>query len=166
MKTLLELEETQHIDFERRSWRMERAGWLLIALLLAATLAGALGPGLLSSAHARTPGGELELAYPRFLRVRADGRLEIRIREAGAREARLWIAGPWLERVRVLSITPPPTRSELTDGRWTLVFATSKSALRELAIALDVEPQSAGSLAGSVGLDSGAKLDFRTWVYP
>jgi hypothetical protein len=167
VKDLRELESPENLGVERRSWRTERFGWLALFLLIGAALAGLLGPGPLSSLDARTPEGELAISYPRFMRMHAPAAIRIRSREVGAREARIWLSEPWLQGVRVLGIAPPPMRSELTDGRRTLVFATSKgSAASTLQVTLDVEPRSAGSLRGAVGLESGPELHFHQLVYP
>ena len=44
-----DLQIHQDLCQERREWKIQRVGWLLMALMLVAALAGLLGPGPLSS---------------------------------------------------------------------------------------------------------------------
>ncbi len=166
MKDLRELDAPENLAFERRVWRMERAGWLGVALLICAALAGLLGPGPLATSYARTPDGSLAISYPRFLRLRAESRIRVRLRPPPAAEAELRLDGAWISRVRVLAVAPAPTRSELRGDRWSLVFATPGGAPAELDVSIDLEPRSAGWLEGSSALGTGAALRLHQLVYP
>ena len=165
MKELLELESPSNLAFERRSWRIERAGWLAIALLLAAAFAGLLGPGPLSIAELRSADGSLAVSYPRFMRLRATSRVQIRAVAPPGSETKLFLDAAWVDRVRLLGIAPAPARSELDADGWKLVFSTPAAASRPLEVSIDVEPRSWGRLAGRVGLGS-AELRFQQLVYP
>ena len=166
MKDLLELESASNLVFERRSWWVERVGWLALALWIGAALAGLLGPGPLSTVHARTPDGELSVVYPRFMRVRSASQIQLRVRADDAAELQVWLAGSWAARMRPLGISPAPLRSELHGSDWVLVFATPSGSAPELDVSLDVEPRSAGWLDGAVGLATGPRLPLHQLVYP
>jgi hypothetical protein len=166
VKELLELESAQNLAFERTGWRIERAGWVALALLLAAALAGVLGPGPLATRDVRTPDGALAVSYPRFMRMRAESRIRIRLRPPPAADVELRLDGTWLAGVRVRGIAPAPTRSEIHGDRWSLVFATPREAATALEVSIDVEPRSAGRLEGGFALGDGAELRFHQLVYP
>jgi hypothetical protein len=43
-----DLEVEQDLDFQQRTWALERAGWIVMLLIIAAALAGFFGGGPLS----------------------------------------------------------------------------------------------------------------------
>lgn len=93
-----DIEQNDH--FQRAEWRLQRAGWTLMALLVLGTLAGIFGRGPLSRAVASASDGSLEIEYERVQRYEgrtamvlhprggtrdADGRLRIWMDVATAR---------------------------------------------------------------------------------
>src|SRR4029079_12532418 len=56
----------EDMDFQRRSWTVERAGWLILGVVMVAALVGLFGYGPVSKAHLN--GNDLKLSYERFQR--------------------------------------------------------------------------------------------------
>ena len=61
----------QDIDFQQRSWKVQRVGWGLMVLFVLAGLSGLLGTGPLSNVTDGDEGGPLWLEYQRFGRLQA-----------------------------------------------------------------------------------------------
>ena len=61
-----DLEISQDLTFQRRSWIVQRVGWVMLALLILAALGGLFGPGPLSRARAGPHDGPLWVEYQRF----------------------------------------------------------------------------------------------------
>ena len=56
MQRVGDLEIEQDHDFQRRSWRLQRAGWIVLSLVLLAGLLGLFGSGPLAHATVGAPG--------------------------------------------------------------------------------------------------------------
>lgn len=105
------LEVDQDLRFERRVWRIQRAGWVGIALVLLAALSGALGgTGPLAQARVAAPG--LEVSHRRLCRSGAEVELELRLSPAGEGPVRLGIDTAWLSRLEQPALVPAPERVE------------------------------------------------------
>ena len=64
-------------DFEQRSWRVERVGWLVSLAILAVSIAGGLGSGPLSNATASVAG--LTASYQNVVRSHQSAPLTLRV---------------------------------------------------------------------------------------
>jgi hypothetical protein len=163
----LQIEEDH--AFQRRSWRVERAGtWLFIALLAAAA-AGLLGSGPLSHGAAAVPGA-LRVEFQRFSQYQSPDTLRIHV-EPGVtpgRELRLWLDRAYLEGVRLETMVPAPIRVETAADRLTFVFALSEPDV-PFTVNVGLQPQRFGVTRARLGLepaDDGPRLTFRQLVYP
>src|SRR5688572_26815794 len=97
--------QEEDIRFQSLEWWCERAGWLLIAVLLILALAGAFGRGSLS--HRTADAGPGEVRYERFLRRDSPADLEVTL-PTSRDEPRLWIDRAYLKAVGIDSIVPRP----------------------------------------------------------
>jgi hypothetical protein len=66
------MEVNADIEFQRRVWRVQRIGWLIIAAVIVAALLGVFGGGPLS--RAAVQGDGLRLEYERFARLQQSTR--------------------------------------------------------------------------------------------
>lgn len=73
MRGSIQLDEDP--DFQRRSWKVQRAGWAAMALSVAASLAGVFGGGPVSRERAESPDKVWSVEYERFVRRAADTEL-------------------------------------------------------------------------------------------
>ena len=64
-------------DFERKSWRVERIGWLVSLAILAVSIAGGLGTGPISNATASATG--LTASYQHMVRSHQTAPLTLRV---------------------------------------------------------------------------------------
>jgi hypothetical protein len=164
-----DLEVNENIDFQRRIWRFQTVGRVVMALVLVAALLGLLGPGLLSNgASADSPQAELGVKeYERFLRFMKPTTLRIGL-EPGAvteREARVWLDRQYIEGVQIQHITPQPQRVEAGSKGLTYVFNV-EDPNQSTAFSFDLQPQKMGLLQGRVGLEDEEPVSFKQFVYP
>ena len=162
-----DLEIQQDLEFQQREWRMQRIGWVIIALLLLATVLGLLGSGFLSQATAGASGDPLWLEFERFAHLQAPTTVKAHVgANAGAEdEVRLWLNRPYLERVEIQSISPEPDSVEATAGRLIYVFKVAEPN-QPIEVDFYLQPTDFGRLEGQIGLDEGPSLNFNHLVYP
>ena len=153
-------------DHQRREWIFERIGWVLMALLVLAALAGALGPGLLSHAVAGSPHSSLWVEYDRFERHSARARLRVHV--TGEHDTlRIWLAREFLDRIDLRHVDPEPLEVVTARDRQIFVFARAPDA-GPVEVIYHFEPTRIGSVVVRVGLEDASEtsLQFSQFVYP
>jgi hypothetical protein len=162
-----ELELKQDLDFERRSWTIERIGWTVMGLVVLAALTGLFGAGPLSATTAGEKGGPLWLEYPRFGRLKAPLMLRVHLGPNTLQQGpvRLWLGRDYLESVQIEAVTPPPEEVEAGPERLTYVFPVSEPS-RSTAVTFFLKADQIGRQGGCIGLVEGPTLCFRQFIYP
>ena len=160
----LDLELTEDLEFEQREWKVQRAAWFIMALLVTVGLLGLFGAGPLSSRTITSNDGALKLEYDRFERWQAPSTLRVSLRPTGLPTARLWISRDFQEAVKVESIVPPPRSvEERSDG---MVYTFGAPAGEYLTIVFHLQTQKMGSRAIQLRANDGPALQAAHWVYP
>ena len=161
------LEIEQDIDYQRREWAVQRAGWTIIALVIAAAMLGLMGDGPLSRTEVASADGSMRLEYERFARVGDTNFLRLRFRPVIDPEGRyrLWLEGEYQEATRVREASPTPERSEDDQGRVVYVFRSYEPE-RSTEVTFYVQPRRPGLRSGRVGVVGGTFVDFRQFIYP
>lgn len=135
------------LDFDdalqRREVRVQRIGWVLLALIIVAALAGLTGRGPL--AKGRVARGGVDLRWERI--ARRDARSEVRL-DAPAALARdgilpVRIGRAWADDVEIEDVRPEPERVSVADGHVEYLFAVPRGAART-AITFTVRPERMG----------------------
>ena len=157
-----DLEVAEDFAFQRRSWRAQRAGWVLIALIVAAAAAGLMGDGPLSEASVTSGAGVV-----RFERIaRAHAPLEWRVRGAAAANGTLRVAidSALLRDLKVESIVPVPMRLDSGPDRLAYVFHAPPGT--QVDVTLRLRAVAAGRLEGGVALNDGAPASLGILILP
>jgi hypothetical protein len=162
-----DLEIDQDLEFQRRTWMVQRVGWVVMALVALAALLGLLGPGPLSNATAGNQKMPLHVAYNRFVRYQTPTQLRVHLTPETGREgkARVWLSRDYLQGVQVQQVVPTPEGVEIGSDRLTYIFRLSEPS-QPTAITFYVEPEQIGPLSCHIGLGSGPPLSFSQFVYP
>lgn len=156
-----EVESPEAFAFQRRSWAVERAAWLVMGLVVGAGLLGLFGGGPLGERVLR--GNGVELRYEALVRFGTAHVLEMRVASAGG-AARVTLASDYLERMEVESVWPTPEKVEAA-GEWTtLTFASRDPG--PVLVRMAIRPERPGLLDGRLREDGGGALAFRQLVYP
>jgi hypothetical protein len=156
------LEVNQDLAFQRREWVVQRIGWALMFLFVAAAAAGVFGAGAAGNAVAGEPGSELWVDYERFGRRGAP--LLMRVHAvASSGELRLQLDRGYLEGVRVQSVTPEPASTESAGADLVYIFRATPG--QEMAVTFDLHAEQLGSRTVRVQA-GGRRIEFRQFIYP
>ena len=155
----------EDMPFQRRQWRVERIGWVLMTVLIVGALAGLCGGGgpLATTTTASADGG-LRIKHERFARQLASTVLEITAQRANERSLQVQISKSYLNAMAVQSITPEPDSMTSANGAAVLTFARAPAG--EAKIRLKLEPHTAGTLEGWAVVDQGARVQFKHFIFP
>lgn len=161
-----DLQIEQDLEFQRREWRMERAGWVALSSLVIAAAVGVFGDGPLSHASASDASGQLVVRYERFVRASVSSELHVQVASSAANsgEIAMWADPAYLRDVEVSSIVPEPTRVEQVGRRIRYVFAVAPGP-EPSEITLRYKPAHAGRLHGSFGVSEGALVAVRQFAF-
>jgi hypothetical protein len=161
------LEIAQDLDFQRKEWRVQRVGWVVIALLILASLLGLTGSGVLARATVGDAGSPLQLAYSRFDRLEAPTTLDLQI--AGdavtAERVEVWVDRAYLQGVQLERVVPEPEEVQSAGDRLIYVFGVDTPG-QPVTITFDLRHMEFGSKSGQVGLGDEPALSFSQFVFP
>lgn len=151
--------------FEKREWRFERVGWLALAVIAAAALAGFFGNGPLS--HASVSGPNLEVGYQRYARNQGATSLEVAVAPAAfaGGEAEVWLSGAVMRSYEVDRVRPQPATTRNRDGGVAYVFETTDEE-SALEATFTLRPDDIGRQRGAVAAGRGRPVEFAQFVYP
>jgi hypothetical protein len=167
----LTLEIDEDMDFQRRSWRVQRVAWGAMVLLLLAAFAGFLGSGPASRASRAIP-DLLTVEHQRFSRFQSPETLSVQVAPAATRErsVRLWLDRDYVDQSRIESIVPAPVRVDGASDRVVYEFATVTPGM-PLTISFLLQPERVGYARVLLGIEPtpgerGQALKFWQVVYP
>lgn len=160
------LQISDDLSFTKASWKVERAGWLALAALIAAGMLGLLGPGLFSAASAGEIDDPLRVEFERFGHFETEDELTVHLK-TGTRNglACVWIEDRYLDHVEIRQIHPPPSQVRLQDGRKVYSFPLAQESDRT-RVRFDITYKKVGRLAGRLGTPDGPSVEVRQFVYP
>jgi hypothetical protein len=160
------LEIDQDEAFERRSYTVQRAGWILLAVLVVAAAAGLLGSGPLARATMASPGA-FTVEYERLTRYQSSQMLHLYLEPGvtSAREVRVWIDRQFLDSSKIESVVPQPLRVEGAADRLYYVFQMGKPGER-LFVAFTLQAEQIGRVKGRLGVGDTHEVAFTQLVYP
>jgi hypothetical protein len=167
IKKVGDLQINEDMEFQRRSWIIQRIGWAVSALVILLAALGLFGDGVLSDTQAGQKEGALWLEYPRFERFEDEFRIKVYANEGEAKEGelRIQVDRNYLEDIEVNSISPVPD-NEIQDENWiTYVFKTNGGS-SPFAAYFYVIPRKAGPLSGTFQLQNGDPVRFSQFIFP
>jgi hypothetical protein len=151
------------LRFQRRTWRIQRIGWIAFALLVLAGLLGVFGSGPLSRAEATGEGVRIE--YDRFARLQSSATLRITIDPAAVRDGaiRLVLAGDYIHNAQIQYSTLP-VHGIASDG--IVLGAEVGGGALSLIAAVHLTFERAGAMRARIGLVGRRPAELTHWVYP
>ncbi|HWE77462.1 MAG TPA: hypothetical protein VG270_02975 [Pseudolabrys sp.] len=152
----------EDMAFQRRSWMVERAGWVLLAVIALAGLTGVLGNGPLSWAHASA--GALSVSYERFQRATKSSAFVFDVTQQTGDEITLHLGAPFQRNFEFSSIQPPPRRSRTGPQGIDLTFPASGAGRSRIVIW--ARPRRYGLSTITAAAEHAAPASLRVLVYP
>jgi hypothetical protein len=165
LKRVGDLEIAEDMAFQERDWRVQRVGWVVMALIAAAALLGLFGPGLLNRVVETS--GPLEARFRRFERNEAPTSLELSVSGEATRggTVRVWLSREYLSGVDLDQVTPEPARVTSAESRLVYEFPVRPGG-DAIEVSFQFQPARAGVLRGRVGLEGGPSVPVSQFVYP
>ena len=161
------LEIGQDIDFQRKEWRAQRIGWVVMALAVLAALIGLTGNGVLARATAGAPADPIRVEYARFDRMQSPSSLQVEVagEAVTGEQVELWVEWDYLQGVQIERVVPEPESVRGAADDLVYVFAIDEPG-QPLTISFDLRHTGFGAKSGRVALPDGPALEFGQLVYP
>lgn len=161
------LELDQDLEYQRKEWAVQHAGWVVMALSVIAALLGVFATGPLSSTSVSTDNGDVRIEYGRFARHEAFTTLQLTLSPDAVKDGAIQVRAnqAFLDTWSIETITPEPDSTDLTsDGiSWTFSAGDLSEPGR---IELRVKPESIGVGHGRLGLVGRESVAIRQVIYP
>ncbi|MFL5084929.1 MAG: hypothetical protein ACJ8FP_08930 [Xanthobacteraceae bacterium] len=154
----------EDMQFQRRTWLAERIGWIVMAALLVAGLAGIFFHGPLSRTIAKNADESVAIDYERFAHKTALTHFVIRT-SAPLPDHVLVRLGPSFANMHDIdSIEPRPVRS--SGGSYGLEFLFARSSAGDLGVYVAARPKRFGLMSLHVEVEGRGALNIAQLVYP
>jgi hypothetical protein len=147
----------KYFAVQKVEWRIFRACWILMGLVLAGAALGLFGKGLLSNRTYAAQG--VQITYPRFMRIENETELYIRVNEAGS-ETVIGINNDYLRKVRIDQVIPEPRSVQVRDNTLIYRFHPVQNGF----LTFFLRPQRMGSHPLEITV-AGKKLRFHQYIY-
>ena len=158
-----DLELEQDLQYQQRSWMVERVGWIAMSLITIAALLGLTGSGWLSRGKVGQPTDPVWVEYERIGRFQSPEELRIYINQiSSSNQIEIGMSRQYLEDVQIQQITPELDRIEQSSDRLTYIFKGTTPG----AITFYMQPEQVGLVKGSVELEGVQPLAFQQFIYP
>jgi hypothetical protein len=153
------------MSFQRRSWVVERASWILMGGVAVAGGLGLLSHGPLSRTTAPEKNSPISVTYERLERREASSRFTLRAAlPEKSTEAALRLGPDFLAAYEVRTVTPAPLRASAGANGFEGVFATSSTG--EIEVHVTGRAKRFGFVRFAIeapGLDS---VQVRQFIFP
>ena len=166
VKRIGSIEIDQDLDFQRKSWKVQRVGWIIMLLVAFGGLLGVFGDGPFANAtvgDSRT----LSIDYQRLVRLSAEEKLAITMGNVPAGSGStvgVWIDRRWMSRHQVQGIVPEPESTSVAADRVTYHFKTDSRVPSK--VEFDLQTNGIGLIRGRAGIVGGSTVNFNQFSYP
>jgi hypothetical protein len=160
------IELDQDLSYQRKTWKVERVGWAVMALLVGLALLGFLGSGPFSQARRSDESGRLSLVYERLSRHQTSTPLTIEVRgDAVAGSLALFVDREFLAGAELEQTLPQPDHVRIAGDRLVFSFRAERASV-PVVIVFRLRPVTMGLRHGRLGVEGVGSLDFDQWVFP
>jgi hypothetical protein len=156
----------EDLRFQKMTWIVERAGWLVMVVIVIAALAGLFG-GSATREDVRDESGRLRVTYQHFQRHLDPTDLRISVDARGQSLFEVTMDQALASNMEIRTIMPAPLEMQAHNGGMLMKFAASPESEQPAQITITGVPTGFGKLNGRIGLldESGAaQLDI--FIYP
>lgn len=163
----MEIGEAQDTRFQEREWRVQRAGWVALAVFVIGATLGLFGPGPLSLSSVASSEGTLQVQYYRFARLGRDAMVTVTVAPDVVSDGvvDVWWNSPYLDEMKVNGVTPEPDTVTGIDERVRYAFAAQPGD--ELTITFDLTPDGMWSKRAEIAVGDGTeRVTYDQFIYP
>lgn len=150
---------------QRITWAIERLGWLVMAGIVGAALAGFFG-GPATREEVSDGSGRVRVAYRHFQRHLDPTELRLTVDTWGQSVFEITVDRELEKAFEIRTVTPEPIETQAHDGGVLLKFASSAETDAPANITITGVPADIGRVKGAIGLlgQTPARLDI--FIYP
>jgi hypothetical protein len=152
-----------NIAFQRKLWKLERVGWLLLLGLMVFALLGLFSRGPLSTQQRMTADEALQLHYQRFQRQDASDTLRVTLRGAPGETQHLLLEAPFFDTHNIETIQPQPLAAASEYGGLKLTVRLDPEG--QASVHFGLRPQRIGPVHHRVRVGN-QQLTFWQFIYP
>ncbi len=153
--------------FERRWWRIQRIGWVVLTLLILGGVAGLFGHGPLSETTTNPSGSELQVRYDRLARRETPTLLQLRLEKSAiaSGQVRIRLNHTLMDCMQLKQIIPEPLATQpLADGAC-FIFRTDPRCDSATIVFIE-SPTKPGLAESEVAVEGAEPVRFHQFVYP
>jgi hypothetical protein len=154
----------EDMQFQQRTWRAERVGWIVMALLFVAALTGVFIHGPVSRTTARSVDDSLAIDYQRFAHKTALTHFVVRVSPPLPDQVLVRLSPSFADMHDTDSVEPRPIRS--SGGSYGLEFTFPRSAAGDLAVHIAARPKRFGLMSLHVEVEGRGAVNVTQLVYP
>lgn len=140
----------EDMDFQRKTWAVERVGWLVMAAIVVLALLGLFASGPLSTSTAADGSGLLRVEYDRFNRNGAPTTIKLRIDTADEQEARVRLDPRFTESFTIDTVRPRPVEERSGPDGIDMVFRPTEEG--PLTVIMSLTPEGIGPVSSAIGI--------------
>ena len=162
-----QLEVDEDLEFQRRDWIFERAGWVALVLVLIAACAGLFGRGPLSDRSLTAPDGSARVDWARFERHGSPAEFTLTVfrRSPVDTTTRVWLDEGFVAGITLDRVIPQPV-SEATDGGRLVLEIPTPRGVDSTRVIVRFTPDRIGERGIRLGIAGAAALRLDQFVYP
>lgn len=165
LKRIGTLEIDEDPSYQRRFFKVQKAGWALMAALIAVSMLGYFGGGPLTGRKAGNE-GTFWADYQKYGRARSDLMLTLHASPMLFKGGTLRVRADreYMKRFRVLDISPRPAMESYGENGIVYVFHIDRLA-PGAEVSFRLKPEEAGKAKGAFG-SGGETIEFDQFIYP
>lgn len=154
-KRTIEIDED--LAFQRREWFGQRVGIAGLTLFVVAAMLGFTGSGGVLNHATAGHRDSLSVEYDRVVRRGATTRMTLHFHADPPGFIQFWVSAPYLEDVNIESVAPMPQTVTVEASRHVY---TIRAASTDVAVTVEMEHQTWGTLDAEVGVVGGPSVRF------
>jgi len=157
----------EDIAWQRRTWMIQRLGWLGMGGLVLAALTGVFGHGPVSWQQASDPAGLVRVEYERFERQLSEHTLKVDIAPGAATggAVALRLNGAFLDATEMKEIVPRPQEERSAGRDVEYVFPVARPD-QPATVRFVLKLKEARTIQAEIGLAGREPARFTQFVYP
>jgi hypothetical protein len=158
------LDIDEDFEFQKASWRVQRAGEVLIILFVLAGLAGLFGGGAFAKKTERF--GNAEVEYSRFIRANAPVDIKITLAPSagGTEPVSVTFDAAFFEGFKVEDISPKPRVESL--GKGVVIYEFARTEHEHVPIIVRVKATKMGSASATITVGTDPPVTIKAFVFP